>query len=427
MKILFINQDWFAEEFRAAGHEVVVCGTNPNLPIPITEPFIHIDSLLKNSAAGFEPDRIIVWDNSSPMTLCGFDETDIPVLFYSVDTHHHFELHRHLYNVFDAMFVAQPDYLSFFAEWNQSPQWLPLWAPRFVEPGKDKKPRAVFVGNMYPELNPERGIFLEALAKKTDLLTMQGEYWKIFPEHEIIINQTVKRDVNFRVFEAMMCGSLLLTERTENGLPQLFRDGEHLVTYTKNDVDDAADKIRYYLDHANESRRIAQAGRDEILARHRPEHRAATVLAVVEGLTKKRSDQKHLSALVNYAVLAQRMQQKKIEMGTVFTAFVSALRSAELAVAAGERMNNEIGVHILTAAYGYDMMTREHAGRNIVNVMHEAHPDCLALTYGKIWNLMNTGQTTAARHLAESIVPGDAEAAFRKVEQLIMTVVPPNG
>lgn len=110
----------------------------------------------------------------------------------------------------------------------------------------------------YPDLNPERGAFFDELRTKVPVHVTQGQYWTIFPQSEIVINQTVKRDVNFRVFEAMMCGTLPVDGRIENGC-ELFRDGEHLVTYEKNNTSDAADKIRYYLRSPRRSATIAAA------------------------------------------------------------------------------------------------------------------------------------------------------------------------
>ncbi len=83
-----------------------------------------------------------------------------------------------------------------------------------------------------------------------------------------------------RVFEAMACGAFVLTDRQLDVLA-LFRDGEHLVSFT--DGYDLDRKIAYYLDHGEERRRIAAAGHDEVLRNHTYPHRVRRLLNVLPG------------------------------------------------------------------------------------------------------------------------------------------------
>jgi spore maturation protein CgeB len=68
-----------------------------------------------------------------------------------------------------------------------------------------------------------------------------------------------------RLYEATGVGALLVTEDYEN-LPELFEAGREVVTYS--DADDPVEKVRYYLDHDDERRRIAAAGQARTLAEH---------------------------------------------------------------------------------------------------------------------------------------------------------------
>lgn len=78
-----------------------------------------------------------------------------------------------------------------------------------------------------------------------------------------------------RVFEAMACGAFVLTDRQQDVFA-LFRDGEHLVGFAGGS--DLDQKIVYYLNHADERRRIAAAGREEVLLRHTYTHRVRRLL-----------------------------------------------------------------------------------------------------------------------------------------------------
>jgi spore maturation protein CgeB len=68
-----------------------------------------------------------------------------------------------------------------------------------------------------------------------------------------------------RYFKAS--GRFLITDRIENGLPDLFEDGKHLVLY-RNEKE-LVDKVSYYLSH-------------EVLAKHTFYHRAQTIIDQIQ-------------------------------------------------------------------------------------------------------------------------------------------------
>ncbi|MCO6430274.1 MAG: glycosyltransferase family 1 protein [Deltaproteobacteria bacterium] len=425
MNILLLNQDWFAEEWRAAGHNVLTCGLKPDLDVTLHAPYLHIDNIINDLPSGFRPDRLVVYDNSSPLLFSGIDELKIPCFFYSVDTHHHWQLHRHLYQVFDGMAVAQSDYLPLFKDWGQDPTWLPLWASRYVEPSySEKRHGAVFVGNIDPELNPERKTFFDELTRQCEVLCTRGAYWEIFPFSEIVVNQTVKGDLNFRVFEAMMCGGMLLTEKSDNGLFQLFKDGLHLVSYKKNDVKQAAEIINYYLAHPEEARAIAKAGREEIVRHHLPQHRAETLLRMVENLTDKRpSPDRHFSMAANFTGLATRLRMKNIDDIAQKPALILAMRAVEQGLQSEEPLREECALQIITAAFLFDITCNSSSGRSMLDRLCEAYPKLMALKFAKIRVLLNQGQIAEARKLSERISPLPPEETFSKVEELMSSLL----
>lgn len=423
MKILLLNQDWFAEEWRAAGHHVEVAGLQPGIPHLISAPFLHIDTIIKSLPVNFSPDCIIFHDNSSPLMFNGFDETDIPTILYSVDTHHHSILHSFLYNVFDATFVAQSDYIPYFTQRGQNPEWLPLWASRYVDASTDKKHGAVFVGNINPDLNPERKTFFDALTQKVPVFLTRGHYWEIFPFSEIVINQTVKGDLNFRVFEAMMCGAMLLTEKSGNGLFELFKDGTHLVSYTKNNVDEAAALINEYLNNPARMREVAAAGREEILKKHLSRHRAEVMFNKVTQLKKTRSPLRYSSMMVNFAILAQRLHQISTSQETMFHVYISALRSIENAIAASEPINEEIAMYAVVIGFSYDVLTKHTSGRELLNKFAEAYPHLQVSAYAKMKILLDSGNVADATALAKKVSDETPEDLFKKIEELIQSLV----
>ena len=173
-----------------------------------------------------------------------------------------------------------------------SPTWLPL----ACDPGIHRKhdvPKRYDVG--FRRAIPARGPRDELLG----LLRRQfpdhfvgnayfDEMAKVYSASRVAFNRSIADDVNMRVFEAVACGSLLVTNDLEgNGQAELFRDGAHLVTY--RDGEDLLEKVAHYLDHGDEREAIAAAGRAEALARHTYRHRMERLLAEAEKVIGRQS------------------------------------------------------------------------------------------------------------------------------------------
>ncbi|MFA7245502.1 MAG: glycosyltransferase [Candidatus Magasanikbacteria bacterium] len=84
---------------------------------------------------------------------------------------------------------------------------------------------------------------------------------------------------NMTLFEATGVGTLLITDEKKN-LSELFKIGEEVVTY-KN-AEDLADKIKYYLDHEEERKKIALAGQRRTLTEHTYTNRMQELIKIIE-------------------------------------------------------------------------------------------------------------------------------------------------
>lgn len=98
---------------------------------------------------------------------------------------------------------------------------------------------------------------------------------KKFSQSRLVINEAIHDDLNMRVFEALACKRLLLTEDIP-AIHDHFEDGKHLVLFKT--VDEAAAEARYYLAHDEERNKIAEAGYAEFLDKHTYMHRAKEIL-----------------------------------------------------------------------------------------------------------------------------------------------------
>jgi glycosyltransferase involved in cell wall biosynthesis/tetratricopeptide (TPR) repeat protein len=149
-----------------------------------------------------------------------------------------------------------------------------------------------FVGNLHPHVQRQRSKMLEERLPRWSqryrvfVGNVYGEdYVRVLNQSKIVFNRSILGHANMRVFETLGCGSLAMIEDTNWQTKQLFREGEHLVVYNDENIDDVFD---YYLTHDDERERIAAAGRAEALARHTYAHRAEQIVTLVKEMGGRR-------------------------------------------------------------------------------------------------------------------------------------------
>jgi len=93
------------------------------------------------------------------------------------------------------------------------------------------------------------------------------------------INVAENNANNMRLYEATGVGSLLITDRKDN-LGEIFEIGKEVVAYST--PEEAAELIRYYLDHPEEAATIAKAGQARTLREHTYRHRMEELVPILE-------------------------------------------------------------------------------------------------------------------------------------------------
>jgi glycosyltransferase involved in cell wall biosynthesis len=99
-----------------------------------------------------------------------------------------------------------------------------------------------------------------------------------FSESKVVFNVCIHEDINMRLFEVLGTGSFLLTNWIPT-LPELFKDGVHLVTYKS--LDEMVERTRYYLKHEKIRMKIASQGYKEAIAKHTYTNRLQSILEVL--------------------------------------------------------------------------------------------------------------------------------------------------
>ena len=243
-----------------------------------------------------------------------------------------------------------------------------------------------------------------------------GYYPEVFPHAEIVVNQTVKGDLNFRVFEAMMCGALLLTEKTENGLLEVFQDGHHLVTYTARDAHDAAEKVRALMENKPRMRAIAEAGRDEVLAKHTMHHRAEQLEKLLVSLeSRPPSPQRYYNAMISLSLDSQLFESLHLAACGQFAHM--SLDAAERALELGTPPTDGQAALLVRGCIHHDRILGDNRGARIIAELAEMFPDRHIFSLLKVRTLLNSGKLAEAKKLALQISSASPEQTFYEAER----------
>ncbi len=215
-----------------------------------------------------------------------------PSAFWAIDTHVNFDSCLGRARGFDLVFAAQRDGADRLRRSGiATAAWLPLACDPEIHRKHEvaKQYDVAFVGNVFPGPREE----LLHLIQRQHRSAFIGQCYfdemaRTYSAARTSFNRSIKNDVNMRVFEAVACGSLLLTnDLTENGQAELFQDGVHLATY--REPDDLLDKLAYYLRRGAIREKIATAGAAEAASKHTYGHRMERLLREAEAALARKA------------------------------------------------------------------------------------------------------------------------------------------
>jgi glycosyltransferase involved in cell wall biosynthesis len=211
-----------------------------------------------------------------------------PTVAYFIDVHQDLSSRLELSQFFDTVFVAQKDYVPAFVNiGHRNAHWLPLGCDPEVHclPQEVRPFDVGFVGKLGLPGTWRHGVLTTVL---THYRT--NDYKAIYPpramagvygQSKIVFNASINKDLNMRFFEALASGALLVTDRIENGLPDMLREGEHYVGYST--VEEAIEKIDYYLKNPVDRMAIAFEGQRVALAHHTYLNRWKEIIRLSQG------------------------------------------------------------------------------------------------------------------------------------------------
>lgn len=204
-----------------------------------------------------------------------------PAVWWAIDTHLDPDWYAARAPAFDLVVTAQRDGADALRAVGVNAAWLPLACDPAVHAKHDvpKEYDVCFVGNLFPGPREELvGLLRRSFPSHFVGRRFFEEMARTYSASRVVFNRSIRNDVNMRVFEALACGSLLMTnDLSENGLTDLFQDGVELATY--RDADELVDKMHFYLARESVRERIAAAGRAAVLDRDTYRHRMEWLLS----------------------------------------------------------------------------------------------------------------------------------------------------
>jgi ADP-heptose:LPS heptosyltransferase/glycosyltransferase involved in cell wall biosynthesis/tRNA G46 methylase TrmB len=263
--------EWIKEVLRkhyASEVEVFACGPGNEINTPDSPDFYNkVAKIVKDL------DIDAIWDIEGGAVSKDFmfkrfpRQISIPKLWWAIDTHQFLPLMVEKARFFDVIFSAQKNAVPALGP---KALWLPAGASiHEVDYQLERTIDVGFIGHISPKVHQRRKKIIERLQKEIDGFrcfknVFLREKAELASQMKIMVNVSLKNDINFRVFETLACGAMLITDKIyNNGFEELFEDGKHLVTFETEE--ELIDKIHYYLKHEDQRERIARAGQQRVL------------------------------------------------------------------------------------------------------------------------------------------------------------------
>lgn len=289
-----------------------------NMKAPVVEHDISVamDFDMANLNAvleGFKPD-LYLWVESVP----GYFPKNLhllpcPKACYLIDTYGSFQWHIEWAKNFDYVFLADLSFVERFRQAGMKAFWLPLGCDPEVHLAQTLEPKydIGFVGTVMPGTDRQR--YLAALSQNHKVhyeRSFLQEMATTFANSKMVFNNAVgKTDLNMRFFEAMACGTLLLSDMSQNsGQDILFEPHKDYALYNEKNLVDVAS---YYLHDELARKSVAKSGQDLVLAAHTYQHRVDHLLEVVLGTRKKTFSPEEWRDLATSSVKREQYQDQQ--------------------------------------------------------------------------------------------------------------------
>ena len=137
---------------------------------------------------------------------------------------------------------------------------------------------AKFIKNNFSDYNIHVGII--GKNDKIGRTTIQKEYFSKTFESKIIVTCNPKDwEGDYRTWEALSSGALVMVDRMLTPIINPLIDNEHIIYYDRDNLDSLKQKLFFYLKDNNLREKIAKNGNDFVLKYHKTSNRIDEILS----------------------------------------------------------------------------------------------------------------------------------------------------
>lgn len=261
-----------------------------------------MSSMLREIVYYYHPEILLYYHFSDWVDLSVWQETsnDLPIktIIMLGDDYLRYEETRPIWNLFNIIVTMDPYCYEKRKKEGFSNVFLSQFGVNhflYKKLNLKKIYDVVFIGQCYGK----RPFLIKELRKKGIHIAVFGKGWpescrilqsdliKIYNQGKITFNSYITSQdtvrMNARDFEAAACGSLCVTQDIKE-IRECFVPGKEIITYS--DIDDAAEKILYYLSHDDERQIIAKEGYARTLSSHTYEQRFKEIFKSAQIINK---------------------------------------------------------------------------------------------------------------------------------------------
>ncbi len=280
MNILLIDGAVLLAPLREAGHNVLHFS-------PPEAGSADLRDILKGR--DFAPDLILQAEHlGRRLLLRGLPAANCPKIFWAIDSHLNLWWHRYYARLFDAVLTPHPSlWRALPPEWSH-PRLHHFTKPGTARPFKPHRERSHLL-SLVGVLNEHRYLRLklaELLKIRWGAAARQGlsfaEMLDLYDDTRIIPNESIAREVNFRLMEAASCGAVPLTQDVGPDQDDLFTPGEESLVY--RDAEELIAHIEALIADPERAERIGRAAWERVQREHLPGRRAAQIEEIARAL-----------------------------------------------------------------------------------------------------------------------------------------------
>jgi hypothetical protein len=279
LRLCFVHVETpLTRAFEALGHQVLALW-------PTGGGVLHLPTEL--AAHGFTPDVVLQQELLGPrLLLTGLEEVPGLRAFWGRDPHLNAFWQAPYARLFDLTFATQPHSLPDLAACGaERLLHLPWYAPdRPFHPFGERGLAASFAGRLGPTrpvrtwlVEQMRALLGESFRLEEDLGFEQ--MLDLYADSQMVPNESLAGEVNFRLFEAAACGCVVLAQDLGPDQEALFTPGREMLVCA--DSLELAENIALLQKRPRLAEAMGRAAWERVQADHLPPSRAAAILAAL--------------------------------------------------------------------------------------------------------------------------------------------------